>query len=114
MMKGEILVMSEEERRRCHLLQMALDERITVKDAGELMRVSYRHAKRLKRRYDLDGARGMVHGNRGKSPPNALPQEIKDRILELSRERYECFNDSHFTEKLIEVEGMNISRENIA
>jgi len=44
MMKGEILVMSEAERRRCHLLQMALDGRITVKDAGELMRVSYRPA----------------------------------------------------------------------
>jgi len=63
MMKGEILVMSERERRRCHLLQMALDGRITVKDAGELMRVSYRHAKRLKRHYDLDGARGVYYKN---------------------------------------------------
>ena len=36
MMKGDILVMSEEERRR-QLLQMALDGRITVKNAGELM-----------------------------------------------------------------------------
>ncbi len=56
MMKGDILVMSEEERRRCYLLQMALDGRITVKDAGELMGESCRHAKRLRRRYDLDGA----------------------------------------------------------
>jgi len=32
MMKGDILVMSEEERRR-QLLQMALDGRITVKNA---------------------------------------------------------------------------------
>jgi len=113
MMKGEILVMSERERRRCHLLQMALDGRITVNDAGELMRVSYRHAKRLKRRYDFDGARGIVHGNRGKSPPNAFPQEVTDHILELSRGRYECFNDSHFTEKLIKVERIKISRETV-
>jgi transposase len=74
--------MSEKER-RCHLQQMALDGRITVKDAGELMGVSYRHAKRLKRRYDLDGARGIMHGNRGKSPPNAFPQEVRDHILEI-------------------------------
>jgi len=113
MMKGDILVMSEEERRRCHLLQMALDGRITVKDAGELMGVSYRHAKRLRRRYDLDGARGIVHGNRGKSPPNAFPQEVKDHILELSQGKYRDFNDTHFTEKLIEVEGIDISRETV-
>jgi len=30
------------------LLQMVLDGRITVKNAGELMGVSYRHAKRLR------------------------------------------------------------------
>ncbi|MCD6570342.1 MAG: helix-turn-helix domain-containing protein, partial [Deltaproteobacteria bacterium] len=64
--------MSEKERRRCHLLQMALDGRITVKDAGEFMDVSYRHAKRLKGKYKKYGARGIVHGNRGKSPPNAF------------------------------------------
>jgi len=57
MMKGDILVISEEERRkRRQLLQMALYGRITVKNAGELMGESCRHAKGLKRRYDLDGA----------------------------------------------------------
>lgn len=112
-MKGDILVMSEKERRRCHLLQMALDGRITLKDTGEFMDVSYRHAKRLKGKYKKYGARGIVHGNRGKSPPNAFSKEVRDHILELSREKYVGFNDTHFTEKLQEVEGIDISLETV-
>ena len=66
MMKGDILVISEEERRkRRQLLQMALDRRITVKNAGELMGESCRHAKGLRRRYDLDGARGRSAWQQG-------------------------------------------------
>ena len=56
---------------------------------------------------------GEVHGNRGKSPPNAFSKEVRDHILELSREKYVGFNDTHFTEKLIEVEGIDISRETV-
>ena len=41
---------------RRHLLQMALDGWFTVNDAGGLMGMSCQHAKRLRRRYDLDGA----------------------------------------------------------
>ena len=56
---------------------------------------------------------GEVHGNREKSPPNAFSQEVKDHILELSQGKYRDFNDTHFTEKLIEVEGIDISRETV-
>ncbi|RLA98612.1 MAG: hypothetical protein DRG37_06295 [Deltaproteobacteria bacterium] len=67
--------MSEEERRRRimrQLLQMALDGRITVKNAGELMGESCRHAKGLRRRYDLDGARGRSAWQQGEVSTKCL------------------------------------------
>jgi len=56
--------MSGKERQRFHLLQMAAKGRITLREAGVCMGVSYRHAKRLKRCYVMYGARGIIHGNR--------------------------------------------------
>ena len=36
---------------------------------------------------------------------------MKEKVLELSRKVYPEFNDQHFTEKLVEQEGMELSRE---
>jgi hypothetical protein len=36
------------------------------------MGVSYRHAKRLKKRFITEGAKGLVHGNRGRPSPKTL------------------------------------------
>jgi transposase len=112
-MKKDILRMSQRERHRYHLLKMVLDERITLRQASERMGVCYRHAKRLKRNARLHGARGIVHGNRGRASPRGLDQALKDRIIELSEDRYSNFNDAHFTEKLNEIEGIYVSRETV-
>ena len=47
-MEKDIVAMSQRERQRLHLLEMAIGGKITLKDAGKRMGVSYRHAKRLK------------------------------------------------------------------
>jgi len=41
--------MSQKERQRYHLLKMVIGGKITLKETGSLMGVSYRHAKRLKK-----------------------------------------------------------------
>jgi hypothetical protein len=77
------------------------------------MGVCYRHAKRLKKRLGLHGAKGLIHGNRGRPSPNAVKQAVKERIIELSEGPYANFNDTHFTEKLNEQEGIRVSRETV-
>jgi len=56
--------MSQKERQRYHLLKMMVEGNIALHDAGRLMAISYRHAKRLKRKLVSEGARGLIHGNR--------------------------------------------------
>jgi transposase len=112
-MREDILRMSQRERQRYHLLWMVLEGRITLKGASERMGVSYRHAKRLKGRFRLEGAKGLVHGNRGRRSPHALDDRLRECIIELSKGRYAKFNDTHFTEKLKEVEGIVVSRETV-
>ena len=77
------------------------------------MQVSYRHAKRLKGVVARDGPRGLIHGNTGRRPANAIGMGLRQKIVELSRTEYGCFNDTHFTEKLSTLEGIRISRETV-
>ena len=56
--------MSQKERQRYHLLQMVLDGKSNLRDAGKRMGVSYQHAKRHKERLITEGAKGLVHRNR--------------------------------------------------
>ena len=105
--------MSQKERQRYHLLQMVIEGKTTLKEASRLMRVSYRHAKRLKRKLISEGARGLVHGNRGRPSPRALNSELADKILDLSLTKYTNFNDTHFTEKLKEEEGITVGRDTV-
>jgi transposase len=105
--------MSQKERQRHHLLQMVIDGKSSLKDTTERMGVSYRHAKRLKKKLISEGARGLIHGNRGRPSPKALNSELAKRIIELSQNKYTNFNDTHFTEKLNEIEGIIVGRDTV-
>ncbi|MBW2003360.1 MAG: ISNCY family transposase [Deltaproteobacteria bacterium] len=105
--------MSQKERQRYHLLQMVLDCKTTLKEASRLMGVSYRQAKRLKKKLISEGARGLIHGNRGRPSPRALTHELAETILDLSLTTYTNFNDTHFTEKLREEEGIIVGRDTV-
>ena len=105
--------MSQREQQRYHLLKMARGGKATLKEARSVMGVSYRHTKRLKRKLLSEGARGLVHGNRGRPSPRALPPELSRKIIERSHETYAAFNDTHFAEKLNEVEGITVSRDTV-
>ena len=105
--------MSQKERQRYHLLQMVIDGKTTLKEASILIRVSYRHSKRLKKKLISEGAKGLIHGNRGRPSPRALSRELAETILALSLTKYTNFNDTHFTEKLKEGEGITVGRDTV-
>lgn len=92
---------------------MVIEKRVSLSEAAEVMGVSYRQAKRLKKAVEEEGANGLVHGNRGRSPANKIDEEVRRRVLELSVERYSGFNDRHFTEMLTETEEITLGRETV-
>ena len=108
---GDKLTLSQRRLRQWHLLKMVLEGRMTLAEASERMEVSYRHAKRLKHVVARDGPKGLIHGNTGRRPANAITLELRQKIVALSRTEYALFNDTHFTEKLFSVEGIRIGRE---
>jgi transposase len=112
-MEGWYIRISEQGIQRHRLLKMVLEGRISLSEAAVTMGVSYRQAKRLKKQVEEHGARGMVHGNVGRSPANKIDEDLRAKVLELSSEKYARFNDRHFTEMLTEAEGIILGRETV-
>ena len=112
-MREDKIVMSQKQLNRFNLLQLVLDGRISLRKATPGLGVSYRHAKRLKAAFARDGPAALVHGNTGRPPDNALDPLTKERIRRLITDKYEKFNDTHCTEKLILLEKINVSRETV-
>jgi len=86
---------------------------LTVVEAAVALGRSRRQMQRIRKRVRAEGSRGVVHGNTGRVPERRLLELIRERIVALWREKYAGFNDQHFTEKLVEVEGLEVSRETV-
>jgi len=105
--------MGQKQLQRWHLMKMVEVGKITLKEAGERIGMSYRQAKRIGRAIRERGMKGLVHGNRGRPSNHRIRESLREKILELSKGVYWDFNDTHFTEKLRECEGVDVSRETV-
>jgi hypothetical protein len=105
--------LNQRELQRVKVIENAVQGRITVAEASGLLQLSRRQVKRLKARYEPDQVEWVRHGNRGRPKPWAIGQKVKNRILELAQGKYAGFNDSHLTEKLVEMERIAVSRETV-
>ena len=105
--------LSNRELQRIKVIENAVAGRVTVKQASQLLNLSERQIKRLKRRCQPEQVDWVRHGNRGKEKPWGLGERVQQRILELVRGKYAGFNDSHLREKLVEVEHLTLSRKTV-
>jgi len=110
-MEKGVIAITQREATRYDVLRRVLDGTISLMDAAGYMGVTYRQAKRLKKRAET-GIWALAHGNRGRSPANRLPEDLRAEILSLSQEKYSLFNDTHFTEELVS-EGIEVCRETV-
>ena len=103
------LTMKDE--RRLDIIQRVYRSELTVVQAALVMGVSERQCYRVKARVGKAGAKGVVHGNRGRPCKRKIKEKVVKRIVELAQGKYKDFNDHHLTEKLKEQESIELSRE---
>ena len=109
----EMLTLSAKEQRRLVILNELEGGRLRVAEGAEMMELSGRQARRLRAAYRREGAKALAHGNRGRRPHNALEDEVAQRVVALTRERYVGVNQQHLTELLEEDEGIRLSRATV-
>ncbi len=110
-MRQETFTLSQKELQRVAVLSRCVKGEMACASAAELLSLSVRHIKRLKKRWREGGEAALAHANRGRPSRRRLPDEKRKNILRLARTKYSGFNDHHLAEKLNEVEGLRLSRE---
>lgn len=105
--------MSDKEALRPGIVRSALTKKVTNAEGALALGISVRQFRRLKVAYQRLGNQGLIHGNRGRRSARRLSDADRARIVELINGRFTGLNDCHLTEKLRELENLEISRESV-
>ena len=113
-MAGEdMVVMSQEELKRLHVIRKSLDRTITQADAAISVDLCERQIRRIVARVRREGDKGLVHRSRGRPSNAAKPQAVKDKVLKLFRGKYSDFGPTLASEKLFERDKIKVNDETL-
>lgn len=110
--------MSDEERRRNEVMTRVKKGDLGLRNAAEILGISYRQVKRIRKRYRKQGARGLVHGNVGRKSNRAKPKKFRERALRLVRQKYSGeagvrFGPTLAAEHLASEDGLEVDPETL-
>jgi len=107
------VLMSTKELKRVQVIQQALGKKIKQVEAAQVLGLSDRQIRRLVKRVEAEGERGLVHRSQGRCSNRAIDGRIKARILKLYEARYSDFGPTLAAEKLAERNGIAVSDETL-
>jgi len=107
-------LMTKKELVRVHVIKSLIEDKMTSRDAAEVLNLSERQIKRLKAGVKKDGEVFVIHKNRGCKPKHTIPGEIRDKIVFLARNKYKGVNYTHLAELLKEEEGITVSQSSVS
>ena len=105
--------LSERELRRGEVFGRVVSGSLTLRQACELLELSYRQGKRLWWRYRARGAAGLQHGLCGAVSNRGHTAEFRAAVLERVAERYADFGPTLASEHLADDDGLAVSRETL-
>jgi transposase len=109
----ETLNMSRKERNRLVVMRQVRDKELLLREAAEVMVLSYRQAKRVWRRYQAEGDAGLVHGLRGRPSARRFAPRLRAKILARYRSRYADFGPTLAAEYLGREDGLEIDHDTL-
>lgn len=113
MSQKDIIMLSLKELKRLKIIQEAISKHITQKEAASLLVLSQRQIANLVQRVRKQGDKGIVHRLRGRPSNRKIPQRIRNRVISLYKSKYPDFGPTLASEKLLELNKVNLSRETL-
>ena len=108
-----LVILNKKEQKKLMVISRVERGEMMGREAAALLGISLRHFRRLLACYRRDSALALAHGNRGRTPANALDSSLKKQVAELAGSTYAGVNTQHLTELLAEYEGMKLSRSSV-
>lgn len=113
-MAGEdIIMMTQGELKKLHVVKKAIDKAITQVEAARIIEITTRQVRRITKRILLEGDKGIIHKSRGKPSNRAKPNKIKAKALKLCRQKYQDFGPTLASEKLFEIDKIKVNDETL-
>lgn len=109
----DIIMLSQRELKRLHLIRKALEGTLKQVEAADILSLSDRQIRRIIKRVRLEGDGGITHKSRGRPSNRRLPKKIKEKAIKLYRERYKGFGPTLASEKLFEIDRIKINDETL-
>lgn len=110
--------MSASELRRVGVMERVAAGSLKLGSAAALLDISYRQVKRIYRRYQAEGAKGLKHRSAGRPSNRRTDAKTRERALVLVREKYggaidERFGPTLATEHLASEDGLVVDHETL-
>jgi transposase len=112
-MDKDTITMSLREIDRIKVINRVLSKDITQIKAAEILGLSDRHLRRILRRVEEEGDRGVIHKGRGRRSARLMSEGDEDKVAGVIRERYVGFGPTLASEKLLVREGIKVSKEKL-
>jgi transposase len=111
----DTLSMSSSERLRLDTFKRVKRGELSVTKAASLLGVSLRQGRRLWKSFQLKGDKGLIHGLRGRTGPQAnhSQADLRQKAIALCREHYPDFGAALAAEYLRDEHGLKIGRETL-
>jgi transposase len=110
-MVGGDITMSRKEITRLDVIISLEAGKVSNRAAAELLGLSRRQIIRVRKRYRLQGALGLVSKKKGKRSNNKISEAIKNQVLGLINTTYVGFGPTFLQEKLLENHEIGLSKE---
>jgi len=112
-MAQELITMSNQELSRYEIIKNLISGASDGTEAAKQLGLSIRQTKRLKAKVKKDGARGLIHGNRGQESNRKINPKIIERAKKYLKETYYDFGPKFASEKLKENHQIKLGKETI-
>lgn len=107
------LTMSVTERQRLEIMGRVSRGEVTLAKAAELLGLSYRQVRRVRKRYEALGDGGLVHGLRGRPSNRRVDAKGVERAMALYGEHYSDFGPTLAAEYLAKEHGLVVTAETL-
>jgi homeodomain-containing protein len=106
--------MSTKEANRLSIMRQIDKKVLSLRKASEELGVSLRQAKRIRKRYLVEGIEGLISKHQGKISPNRIDSQLRKAAIKiLHRKEYDGFGPTFAKEKLQQRHGYHFSDETI-
>ena len=95
-----IVKLTKDEKKKLKVIKRLLAGEFNGTKAAEMLKITTRQVRNLKRQVLNEGDEGVVHKNKYNKPANTYDEEIRQSIAKLYRKEYKGVNFTEFAKEI--------------